>query len=100
VSDQVSVVAVGVLLGLAALIPLRPRILANEERLVVRNILGSQTFAWNEIHSVSFPDGAPWARVELDSDEYHPVLAIQAMDRQLAVDTMRELRKLQRAAAA
>jgi hypothetical protein len=45
---------------------------------------------------VSFPDGQPWARLELPSDEYVPIVAIQAADGELAVTAIRELRALHR----
>jgi hypothetical protein len=48
--------------------------------------------------SVSFPDGASWARLELPDDEYQAVMAVQAVDRGRAVEAVRALRKLHRAA--
>jgi hypothetical protein len=43
---------------------------------------------------VSFPRGARWARVDLPDDEYVPVLAIQAVDKDRAVDAMDQVRGL------
>jgi photosystem II stability/assembly factor-like uncharacterized protein len=43
---------------------------------------------------VSFPAGARWARIDLPDDEYIPLMAIQAVDKDRAVaamDTVREL---------
>jgi PH (Pleckstrin Homology) domain-containing protein len=51
------------------------------------------------VERVAFPDGASWARLELIGDDYLPVLAIQAVDGQRAVDGIRRVRALHAAAA-
>jgi photosystem II stability/assembly factor-like uncharacterized protein len=43
---------------------------------------------------VSFPAGARWARIDLPDDEYVPLLAIQAVDKDRAVDAMDTVRAL------
>jgi hypothetical protein len=53
---------------------------------------------WSEVERVAFPDGASWARLDLPDFEYLPVLAIQAVDRQHAVDAIRAVRALHAAA--
>jgi Bacterial PH domain len=58
----------------------------------VRNLLGSRTLPWELVLRVSFPDGAPWARLELPDDEYIAVMAIQAADGRWAVRDIRALR--------
>ncbi|HEX4703665.1 MAG TPA: PH domain-containing protein [Pseudonocardiaceae bacterium] len=95
-ADQVSLVIIGVALGCAALLFVRPRVIADAEGVEVRNILFGQLVPWSLIHAVSFPDGAPWARLELPHDEYVPVMAIQAADGERAVLAIRELRALHR----
>jgi hypothetical protein len=95
-SDKVSLIAIGVVLACAALVFVRPRVVADEEGVEVRNALFGQKVPWSTIRAVSFPDGAPWARLELPGDEYVPVVAIQAMDGELAVAAIRELRALHR----
>jgi hypothetical protein len=64
----------------------------------VRNVLLSRRFAWHEVLSISFPDGASWARLELPEDEYYPVIAVQAVDRERAVIAVRALRRLHKQA--
>src|SRR5699024_3468434 len=98
VSDQIAMVGLGVVLALVALSPMRPRVRADAEGVSVRNVLFSRRFDWGEVRSVSFPDGASFPRLELAEDEYYSVLAVQAMDRQRAVDAVRGLRRLHRAA--
>lgn len=94
VSDQVAMVVLGILLAGAALLFTRPRLRADAEGVEVRNLLGSRWLPWDLVLAVSFPDGTPWARLELPDDEYIAVLAIQAADRQHAVRALRDLRAL------
>lgn len=96
VADQVSMVLLGMLLAGGVLMLTRPRLRVDEAGVAVRNILGERTFPWPLVQSVSFPDGAPWARLELPDDEYAPVMAIQATDGDRAVQALRRLRALHR----
>jgi hypothetical protein len=95
-SDQVSIAAIGVVLAGAVLLLIRPRVVADAAGVEVRNVLFGQKVPWSRIRAVSFPDGAPWARLELPHDEYVPVVAIQAADGERAVAAIRELRALLR----
>ena len=96
VSDQASIAAIGVVLALAALLCVRARVVADADGVEVRNLMFGQKVPWSVIRAVSFPDGAPWARLELPQDEYVPIVAIQAIDGERAVVAMRELRALHR----
>ena len=91
-SDQVAMVVLGLLLAGAALLFARPRVRAGADGVEVRNLLGSRTLPWELVLRVSFPDGAPWARLELPDDEYIAVMAIQAADGRHAVQAIRALR--------
>ncbi|HEY1573514.1 MAG TPA: PH domain-containing protein [Pseudonocardiaceae bacterium] len=95
-ADQFSLAAIGVVLALGTLVFIRPRLVADAEGVQVRNALWGQTVPWSVIRGVSFPDGAPWARLDLPADEYVPVVAIQAADGERAVLAIRELRALHR----
>lgn len=94
VSDQVAMVLLGVLLAGAALLFARPRLRADADGVEVRNLLGARRLPWELVLAVSFPDGTPWARLELPDDEYIAIMAIQAADRQHAVRALRSLRAL------
>ncbi|MFC7343797.1 PH domain-containing protein [Saccharopolyspora griseoalba] len=96
VSDQVAMGLLGVLLAAGALLLARPRLRADADGLEVRNIIGTTRLSWDQVEGITFPDGAPWARVEMAHDEYVPIMAIQATDGQHAVVAMRELRELRR----
>jgi hypothetical protein len=93
-SDQIAMIGVGILLAGATLLFAMPRVRADAEGIEVRNVLLTRRFAWGDVLSVTFPDGASWARLELPDDEYHSVMAIQAVDRQRAVEAVRALRRL------
>ncbi|MGH3620782.1 MAG: PH domain-containing protein [Sciscionella sp.] len=95
-SDQVAVIGLGLLIAAGLLLFLRPMVRACAEMVEVRNLGGIREVPWADVRAVSFPDGAPWARLELDADEYIPVMAIQATDGQRAVVAIRELRALHR----
>lgn len=94
VADQVSMVGLSVVLAGAVLLLTRPRLKAGPAGLAVRNVLGYRFIPWDEVVDVSFPHGKKWARVDLDFDEYVPVLAIQANDRERAVAAMEAVREL------
>ncbi|MEV0083335.1 PH domain-containing protein [Saccharopolyspora sp. NPDC050642] len=96
VSDQVAMVALGLLLGGGVMLLTRPRLRADADGVEVRNIIGTQRFSWPLVQAVTFPDGASWARLELPEDEYVPIMAIQASDGERAIKAMRELRELRR----
>jgi Bacterial PH domain len=93
-SDQVAMVLLGLLLAGAALLFARPRVRAGADGVEVRNLLGSRTLPWELVLRVSFPDGAPWARLELPDDEYIAIMAIQSADGRHAVQAIRALRAL------
>ena len=97
-SDQAAMVGIGILLAAGTMLFAVARVRADAEGIEVRNVLATRRFAWSEVLSVSFPDGASWARLELPEDEYYSVMAIQAVDRERAVEAVRALRRLHKAA--
>ncbi len=97
-SDQVAMIVLGVLLAGATMLWAVPRVRADAEGIEVRNVLTSKRFAWREVLSVSFPDGAAFARLELPDDEYYTVMAVQVVDGWRAVTAVRALRALHKQA--
>ncbi|MBI3227472.1 MAG: PH domain-containing protein [Mycolicibacterium cosmeticum] len=93
-SDQVAMGVLGVVLGGLLLLFARPRVRAGASGIAVRNLLGYKLIPWSDVVDVSFPLGARWARVDLADDEYTPIMAIQAVDKERAVDAMDQLRTL------
>ena len=93
-ADQVALVLVGLFIAGGVLLFARPRVRADADGIEVRNILVTRRLPWALVLRVAFPDGASWARLDLPDDEYLPVLAIQAVDGQRAVDAITRLRAL------
>jgi hypothetical protein len=93
-SDQVAMACLGIVLGAVMLLFARPRLRAGKSGLSVRNLFGDRLISWSEVVDVSFPLGARWARVDLPDDEYVPLMAIQAVDKERAVEAMDAVRAL------
>ncbi|MCV7258218.1 PH domain-containing protein [Mycobacterium shimoidei] len=93
-ADQVAMVGLGLILSGFALLFTRPRLRVGPAGLSVRNLLGDRLVPWPQVIDVSFPAGARWARIDLPDDEYIPVLAIQAIDKDRAVEAMDTVRML------
>ncbi len=99
-ADQVAMILIGVFIAGGILLVARPRVRADAAGIEVRNILLTRRLPWGEVERVAFPDGASWARLDLPDYEYLPVMAVQAVDGQRAVDAIRRLRALHAAARA
>ncbi|WP_027499692.1 PH domain-containing protein [Rhodococcus sp. UNC363MFTsu5.1] len=93
--DQLAMVGIGGILAGGALLLTRPRLRANAEGVSVRNAFTERFVEWDLVRGLTFPDGAAWARIELPDDEYIPVMAIQANDREHAVNSVRKFRELE-----
>ena len=92
-ADQVAMAVLGLVLAGLVLLFTRPRLLVGPTGLSVRNLLGDKLIPWEDIVGVSFPAGRRWARIDLPDDEYVPVLAIQVVDKDRAVDAMDTVRR-------
>lgn len=93
-SDQVGIALVGIVIAGVVLMFARPRVRAGAVGVEVRNVLGPKLIPWSEVVGVSFPPGAQWARLDLEDYEYEPLMAIQTVDKQRAVDAMDALREV------
>ncbi len=93
-SDQVAMVVLGLVIAGAVLLLARPRLRVGPAGVAVRNLLGYKLISWPEVVGVSFPPGSRWARIDLPDDEYVPVMAIQAVDKERAVQAMDTVRSL------
>ena len=99
-SDHVAMIGLGVLAALGALVFTRPRVIAGPQGIQVRNLLGSYDLSWQVVRAVRFNRGSSWVTLDLEDDEVVSVLAVQAADKQYAVDVVRRLRALHAAARA
>ena len=93
-ADQVAMAGLGVVIAGVILLFARPRLRAGKAGIAVRNMLGEKVIPWSDVAGVSFPAGARWARLDLPDDEYIPVMAIQRVDNERAVEAMDALREL------
>jgi len=93
-SDQVAMVVLGLIIAGGVLLFARPRVRVGPPGISVRNLLGYRLIPWSEVVGVSFPAGHRWARIDLPDDEYIPAMAIQAVDKDRAVDAMDAVRSL------
>jgi hypothetical protein len=93
-ADQVAIALLGVVIAGAVLMFARPRLRVGASGVAVRNLFGYKLIPWSDVVGVSFPRGARWARVDLPDDEYVPVMAIQAVDKERAVEAMDRVRGL------
>jgi hypothetical protein len=93
-SDQVAIAVLGLVIAGALVLFARPRLRAGPAGLSVRNLMGDRLVRWSDVVGVSFPAGSRWARIDLPDDEYIPLMAIQAVDKERAVDAMDTVRSL------
>ncbi|MFR9776186.1 PH domain-containing protein [Micromonospora sp. MS34] len=95
--DQLAMVGLGVFGALGILLFTRPRVVADAKGVRVRNVIGSYELPWEVIRGVRFDRGAPWASLELHDDDLLPMVALQAADKERAVEAVRALRRLHQA---
>ena len=93
-ADQVAMAGLGFVLAGLVLLFARPRLRVGAAGLSVRNLIGDRLVPWSDVVGVSFPPGARWARIDLPDDEYIPLMAIQSVDKDRAVDAMDTVRTL------
>ncbi|RIJ70883.1 PH domain-containing protein [Nakamurella silvestris] len=94
-ADAVSMVLLGLLAAGGILLLARPRIRVDATGVRVRNVFSEKFVPWEIIERVAFPESSPWAQLILADDEYISVMAIQAMDKQRAVVSLKQVRDLQ-----
>ncbi|WP_163506860.1 PH domain-containing protein [Fodinicola acaciae] len=92
--DQIAMVGLGILMGLAVLWFTRPRVYADSKGVRIRNMVGSYQLPWQVVTAVRFDDGSPWATLDLADDDQVAVMAIQRQDKERAVAAVRGLRAL------
>lgn len=93
-ADQVAIGLLGVVIGGFVSLFARPRLRVGPAGVAVRNLFGYRHVPWDLVVDVSFHRGARWARLDLPDDEYLPVMAIQAVDKARAVESMDKVRAL------
>ncbi|MFC7531207.1 PH domain-containing protein [Actinoplanes sp. GCM10030250] len=97
--DQAAMIGLGLLLGLGILTFCRPRVVADDEGVHIRNVVGGYDLPWSVVRAVRFDRNSAWAHLELHDDEQVAIHALQAVDKDYAVDGVRTLRALHSAAS-
>ncbi|WP_051799671.1 PH domain-containing protein [Catenuloplanes japonicus] len=93
-SDSWALIALGPLLALPLLLPLRVRVQADASGVHVQNLVREFDVPWSAVRAVRYRHGAPWATLDLVTNEIVTVLAVQALDGPRALEAIRALRKL------
>lgn len=96
--DQAAMIGLGVLAAAGILMFNRPRVWADEEQVRVRNLVSGIELPWSQVRAVRFNRDSAWAMLELHDDETVAVMALQAVDKDYAVEGVRRLRALHAAA--
>ncbi len=91
-ADQVAIASLGAVIAIFVCLFARPRLRVGPSGVAVRNLFGYRLFPWSQVVGVSFHPGARWARLDLPDDEYIAVMAIQAVDKGRAVESMDRVR--------
>jgi len=94
IEDQIAMVLLGLVAAAGILMFTRPRIIADRDGVRVRNLLAWKYFSWDMIAAVRFDRGSPWVALDLHDDDVISVMAVQAADKEYAVETVRTLRRL------
>jgi hypothetical protein len=93
--DQVGTGILGLLIAAGFWLLTRPRLVADTESVRTRSYVGNyRTIPWAVIVDVQFPSNTRFARLVLPGDETLALYAVQRLDREQAVETMRGLRAL------
>lgn len=98
--DQAAMVGLGLVGAAVILLFTRPRVDADADGVRVRNVLRTYQLPWSLVTAVRFDRDAAWASLELADDELVPMLALQSVDREHAVEAVRALRRLHAAGRA
>ncbi len=93
--DQIGTVVIGVILAGLCIMPTRPRVRADAEAVRLRSFLGGwRVVPWDLIVRVDFPRTVRFARLVLPGEETLAIYAVQRLDKDRAVESMRALRAL------
>jgi len=94
-SDQLATFIIGVVLAGVALLPTRPRLVADAAGVRCRAFLGAEKIiGWDMIVRVEFPKKLQFARLVLPGEETIALYAVQRLDYEQALRTMSALREL------
>lgn len=70
------------------------RVTALPDRLVIRNLFSTRALEWAEVVAVSFPQGDPWAHLDLSDGDTIATMALQRADGEQGIAGARQLAAL------
>jgi hypothetical protein len=92
--DQIAIFGLGLALGAAIMALGRSRVDADAEGVRIRNVVIRHELPWTAVRAVSFARTSSWATLQLENDDEVAVLAVQAADKERAVQAVDALRAL------
>jgi hypothetical protein len=92
--DQIAIFGLGLALGAGIMSLGRSRVDADAEGVRVRNLFVRHELPWTAVRAVSFARTSSWATLQLENDDEIALLAVQAGDKERAVQTVDALRAL------
>jgi hypothetical protein len=95
--DQTAMIGLGILIALGILAFCRPKVTAGADGIHIRNVVGGYDLPWSVVRAVRFDRNSPWAQLDLYDDEQVSIHALQAADKDYAVEGVRTLRALHKA---
>lgn len=94
--DRVLLVGFGVLVVGGLHLLGRPRLRAEENRVLVVNGIRTHVLSWQEILDIQMPEGEPWPCVDLSDGTSLPVMGIQSTDGESARQAVEDFRVMLR----
>ena len=88
---RLGLLMIGLLIALFCHLEASVRVVARPDGLEVRNLMRTRTFEWPEVLGISFPEGHPWAQLDLADGRTHPLHAIQRYDGERAISAAHRL---------
>ena len=93
-ADQVAMVGLGLFIGAGILTLGASRVDADADGVRVRNVLVRRRLPWELVRAVRFDRNSSWASLEMSNRDEVALLAVQAADRERALDAVEALRAL------
>ena len=98
--DQVAIGGLGLVLGAGILFLGRSRVDADATGIRWRNVVLQHELSWSAVRAVAFDRKSSWASLVLRNHDEVAIFAVQAVDRERAVQAVEGLRALLAAARA
>ncbi|UYG16313.1 PH domain-containing protein [Brachybacterium huguangmaarense] len=90
-ADSVGFAALGIAIWYFCYREATVRVTARPDRLVVRNLFTTRELEWAEVVAVSFPQGDPWAHLDLSDGDTIATMALQRADGEQGIAGARRL---------